>query len=334
MLTALQEAMAGHTTADLLPLLHHRFWEIRKAAAYALGRKPDLRQEAIRTALAAALVKEMDIYVLAELIPAVASAGAASATERLRTLLKHEQPFTRQAAIVALAQLRDRGAVPQLVAAAEDPDLQVSVAALGALARLGDAAGLPVLRRFAREKPPVRQAVAVQGLAMVGDAESIPYFRQLLRGGNDQLAVAAARALGQLRAEAAITDLIAAWESNRSGLRIAIEPALAQLDAKKVLRRLLALPGGPGEREQARRRLVATHFHRAEKELPDVKATLPAGTLPSLAGALTAAIPADDRHHAGRQVRPNQLRRIQQLDAWYFVQGDYGQEGHVFAVRR
>lgn len=93
--------------------------------------------------------------------------GDPKGTEEISALLLNgKQWTTRRHAAEALTQWGDARAVPALIRATKDKQLEIRVNAITALGRIGDARALPALRAARRDKNPA-QAAARIGFGMV-----------------------------------------------------------------------------------------------------------------------------------------------------------------------
>ncbi len=119
--------------------------------------------------------------------------GDPKGTEIIRTLLVNAKPWTtRRHAAQALTQWGDARAVPALIRATRDKQLEVRVEAITALGRIGDARALPALQTASRDKNPA-QATARIGFDMIVSDQ--PIFERVT------VAQAATKAIQRIRAK-------------------------------------------------------------------------------------------------------------------------------------
>jgi hypothetical protein len=119
-------------------------------------------------------------------IPARAAAAPASARDQLAKVLRSAKDYKQRiAAVIGLARLNDRRAVPALVEALRDPQGTVRGTAAGALGKLGDEGAAHALESLlARERDPFVVKSAQSALAaLLRDAA--PAARQPPRSSNE-----------------------------------------------------------------------------------------------------------------------------------------------------
>jgi HEAT repeat protein len=121
-----------------------------------------------------------------------------TAAAALRPLLSDPRGEVRLAAILSLAELHDRAALPPLIEALADPDRHVREAAAIALGRLGDAEGaLPALCRALREGSPEVRFQAAASIAELDPAGAVPHLLEALRDQDPEVRGSAAAGLGE-----------------------------------------------------------------------------------------------------------------------------------------
>jgi hypothetical protein len=186
-------------TDKLLPLLRHERWEVRRAAAEALGRRGDAAGDAIL----AAYRKESDAHVQGDQLVALARLGHAEVPALCGDALKHKQAWLRRQAIRAASLWKapnELAAHLLKVRAAEsglhDADLRVRRTAIELLPE--DAAPRVIIDALAAtvEDQPIWADVVARNQETVAE-----YRKQAFQWGNGLLlAVAARRADPELAA--------------------------------------------------------------------------------------------------------------------------------------
>lgn len=246
---------------DLAAALRPQAKDARAALAARLrDREPLVRQNAVRVlgllgegeagggadetilALASAL-DDRDPTVRIEAIRGVAAAGRgppvrACAGEAILRALEDKDRTVETAAIRALAELREKRAIPHL---------RGIVGPAGAAAARAQASGDPAGAVPGGDDD--RIAAAIEGLGLLGDRDAIPAIVPFLRSPSGGLAGAAADALGQLDAEEAVPDLVALLQREdmaalpkaiaalgRIGRPAALEPLKAFYRSRNIFR--------------------------------------------------------------------------------------------------
>jgi HEAT repeat protein len=194
--------------AVLAPLTADGAPEVRREAAWALGRQPANGPEA--TAALARALDDADAAVRTEAARALAVAGAdAAADARLIARLDDARPEVRWAAANALDARGVHGAadVPWLVKALRHSDSYVRGFAAWALGVAGPAAGeaAPALGDALRDPEPGVRALAVRALGNVGrsDASVVAALTDVVAHGAGEGRWRALRALAKLGPAAA-----------------------------------------------------------------------------------------------------------------------------------
>ena len=157
---ALRLWAASGQVEEALPVLTHalrsRSWDVRWAAAEALGEMGDLR--AVAPLLAA--LQDEDWRVRWAAAEALGRIGE-PAVEPLLAALQDEDEDVRRAAVEALGKIGDPGAVASLSAALQDKDWRVRQAAAEALGEMGDPRAAAPLSAALQDKDwRVRRAAA------------------------------------------------------------------------------------------------------------------------------------------------------------------------------
>jgi len=134
--------------------------------------------------------------------------GCVSEAARARKGLQSPDPDVRAQSAEKLGRLRDREAVPRLIALLEDSIPAVRFEAALALGRIGDQRAVEPLAQAAGQEPRDDIAVAeVKSLTDLGPAAIEPLLR-LTSAAKPFVRAMACRGLGQLRATKAVDPLI------------------------------------------------------------------------------------------------------------------------------
>ncbi len=144
---------------------------------------------------------------------AVLAAGDACKAE-LRKRIRSRDPADFAASAAALANLGERGAVPDLAAALKEKGDRALTAAW-ALGMIGDAAAVPPLAAALADRNPDLQKAAVRALVRIGPPVADEVARVWSRNPGPATERAAIRVLGEIRAPAAVPRLRAARAENR-----------------------------------------------------------------------------------------------------------------------
>ena len=157
-------------SGQLVPLLRHANWEVRRAAAEALGRVGDA---AAGDALLALLKTERDSHVFGDALLAVARLNHPQAAAAISTGFAHASAFVRLQSVNAAETLAKRvpsapapaSALELAAKAVRDPDLRVRQAGIGLFA-LVDAVGfVKAASTFSATSSPTERAAWIRALA-------------------------------------------------------------------------------------------------------------------------------------------------------------------------
>ncbi len=190
--------------------------------------------------LLAPLVDSPDAGVASASISALGKAGDASSATLLEgKLASPDFPDTRKGqVIVALGDLKDKNAVPALMAIAKntDEDKIRRVYAADALGRIGDPQAVPVLKAMFSENDALVRAYAASALSRFGLEEVFPMLMQGLKDDDWKVREQCAKAMaGRLTSSQASTALPAlafkAQYDPTPQVRNAAIQALASMDA-------------------------------------------------------------------------------------------------------
>jgi HEAT repeat protein len=132
--------------------------------------------------------KSPDSWISGEAVVELARRGDAAALRRLLVWVKSYGARTPDPEGCGLSQLqdvcqllaerKDRGAVPALVAGSQNPHTDVQRPVFGALAALGYSGAIDRVRRFAREGDALDRADAIRWLGLLKDRDSRNLLRQ------------------------------------------------------------------------------------------------------------------------------------------------------------
>ncbi len=138
----------------LISLLHDKDHEVRRSAAWALGRIKDRRaaQKLIRAA-------NWTFY-------AVHDPGPGTRSELLHALMVGSRA-TRTAAAVALGRLGDPYVVPELVEALNQDHTLVRLAVVWALGQIGDQQAIPYLSDALYDSDPAVRVIAAEAIEAI-----------------------------------------------------------------------------------------------------------------------------------------------------------------------
>ncbi len=122
-------------------------------------------------------------YELAKIL--IADPAALDETPALRGQVREifaspEAPEIRRYLALVLGHTGDREAVPQLLAALDDPDPETRIYALWALGAIGDPRGLPPLEAALADPDPGLRKTAAFALGELGLPEALPALRRAL----------------------------------------------------------------------------------------------------------------------------------------------------------
>ncbi len=172
------------------------------------------KMEALRNIEGLLNLLDPTVNVLYRRTAAKALAAIAPATavpEMASRLAAEPDRGVRQSMVRGLGRLGDDQALPVLIRALQDRDLQVCQEAALALSRFNSPAAFEALlaaltRKENREDWQIRR-FAAHALGKLGDRRAVPALIASLRDGNDLVPPAAAEALGELGDQQAVTAL-------------------------------------------------------------------------------------------------------------------------------
>lgn len=189
--------------------------------------------------------------VRAAAVKAVGMLGGRSASDRLRTLLKDEDPGVRALAAGALGDLEVREAALDIARLLDDPGDDVRYRAVRSLVRLRSPDCVPLLLEALDDAhAPVRMG-AVEALAACGAREAIPRLVRLLKEKPTDVVAVAATALGKLGAREHAPDLVPLLKSPEYSVRWWAGHALVEMGADEGLDAALVLLLDPANAARA-----------------------------------------------------------------------------------
>ncbi len=193
--------------AELLALLAHHSWSVRRGVVTALSRGDDQTLAELCRVLVESRTNEP---VIAGLVDAL-SAASASAEPLVRGLLKHENPAVLCDAIQILGRRQDAASTPRLIELTEHADDNVTLAAIEALGRIGGDAAVDRLIELAEGGNFFRVFPAIELLGRSREARALPALQRLLL--QPLYATEAARAVGRIGSLVGVAALVKAMES-------------------------------------------------------------------------------------------------------------------------
>ncbi len=194
-------------------------------------------------------------YELAKIL--IADPRALDETPQLRGQVRAifaspEAPEIRRYLALVLGHTGDREAVPQLLAALEDPDPETRIYALWALGAIGDPQALaPLAARLADPDPGLRKTAAF-ALGELGLPEALPALRRALDDPIADVRWNGALALARLGSDAGVGVLREMLDRGRVALVPGITPEQQEDAMVEAVKALAAVGGGDAEALLAR----------------------------------------------------------------------------------
>ena len=180
---------------------------------------------------------ELDTGIRPTIATAVRTLGAAAVPNLLRTLC-HSNWKMRRGAAWALAQIRDRAAVPGLIACLDDQDPLVVKEAIIGLGEIGDMVALhPIIERLQHRSWMVNQAAA-QVLAVFGEPAQ-PLLLDVLESGDSNARILALSALSTMDHPDVVRAILRTSYDVDIEVRAAAIQALQSFDKVDVIKRLM-----------------------------------------------------------------------------------------------
>ncbi len=193
--------------AELLELLAHKSWSVRRAVVTTLSGGDDPTLAELCRQLVASRTNEP---VVAGLVDAL-SVASPSAEPLVRALLNHENPAILCDAIQILGRRQDAASAEHLIELTDHTDDNVSLSAIEALGRIGGNAALDRLIGLAEGANFFRVFPAIELLGRSREARVLPALQRLLK--QPLYAIEAARAIGRIGSLAGVAALVKAMES-------------------------------------------------------------------------------------------------------------------------
>jgi HEAT repeat protein len=240
----------------LMEALKNWDWQVRWAAAWALGKIGDL--QAVPALMEA--LKDEDKDVRQTAAEALGKIGV-PAVPALMEALKDEDWRVRQAAARALGEIGDPQAlpaliqalkdeyvreaveealgkigvpaVPALIEALKDDDEDVRRAAAGALGEIGDPQAVPALIEALKDDDEYVRRAAVGALGKIGDLQAVPALLEALKDRDEYVRWAAVGALGEI-GMLAVSAVLEALKAEVWRVRLAVARALGEIGVPAV----------------------------------------------------------------------------------------------------
>jgi len=150
----------------LLDLLKHRDGNVRLNAARSL--KPFVESSMLKF-LWVAFENESDFEVQSAITGLIVKVDGSAVIQKFLELLKSGQNYTSQNLAEKALKTIGEEAVPFILRALEQPDLELKVNCARVLAHIGTGQAIPKLADMAQEKNRVVQIAAIEGLGKCGD---------------------------------------------------------------------------------------------------------------------------------------------------------------------
>ena len=193
--------------AQLLALLAHHSWGVRRAVVTTLSRgNPQTLAELCRLLLDS----RSNEPVIAGLVDAL-SLASASADPLVRALLNDERAPVLCDAIQIVGRRKDAASTARLIELTDHPDDNVALSAIEALGRIGGDAAVDRLIELAEGSNFFRVFPAIELLGRSRDVRALPSLQRLLK--QPLYASEAARAVGRIGSLAGVAALVQAMEA-------------------------------------------------------------------------------------------------------------------------
>jgi HEAT repeat protein len=193
--------------AELLALLAHHSWTVRRAVVTSLSRGDQQTLAELCRLLVEARTNEP---IIAGLVDAL-SAAPAAAVPLVRELLSHENPAILCDAIQILGRRQDAASTRHLVELTAHADDNVALSAIEALGRIGGDAAVDRLIELAEGDNFFRIFPAIELLGRSREARALPSLQRLLK--QPLYATEAARAIGRIGSLTGVAALVKAMET-------------------------------------------------------------------------------------------------------------------------
>lgn len=222
------ESQASSVVQGLVAALQDSIVAVRRAAAEALGQRPD--SDAV-VALSQALRRDADAGVRKAAARALGDIDDPRAIPALLDALRQDRDAeVRATAAWALGEIEDPSAIDGLAAALRDIDVEVRRAIATALGDIDNPRAAPHLTPLLRDtSADVRQAAA-EALGEIESPVSVEPLTAALRDREPTVRTAAAEALGNIEDARAAPALAAVLHDSSVAVRRAAAQALGDLD--------------------------------------------------------------------------------------------------------
>jgi HEAT repeat protein/energy-coupling factor transporter ATP-binding protein EcfA2 len=155
--------------------------------------------------------------------------------------LQSPEPLNRLNAAVAIGQLRDKEALPNLVEALADPNLDVQRKAIWALGQIHGVKAIPALLEiFSKSNDAMRESIS-EALLEIGGKDSILGVINALKSSYAHVRRKAVESLELIGNQEAASGLLIALEDSDIEIRSRVAEALSRIDLETVTLGLLAL---------------------------------------------------------------------------------------------
>jgi HEAT repeat protein len=183
-------------------------WRTRRQAADRILEEPG---DTLVTELIGRLrLEHRDPGLLNSLLPLLAS-GALETLKPLTELTTDADPEVRMYASQALGNLKDRRAIPALLALLRDSDVNVKYHAIESIAKLRASEAADALARIAESREFYLAFAALDALSAIGESRVAPRIVALLE--DDTIRPAAISTLAQLADDTIVPPLVAMFEN-------------------------------------------------------------------------------------------------------------------------
>jgi len=218
--------------------LHHKLFNVRSAAAKALG---ESRDEAAVPLLSGVLpdqdsmVKSFAVEALGEIGSQAPPAGRRAATDGLVQASKDPDGYIRGLAFKALGDMNDATFDPLFRQGMNDPDPGVRFLAAVGLAKRGDQKAVETVIQVLRNPRPENRAIAAGFLAGSKQPEILHALIQALGDSDAEVRAAAAASLGNSGDPNSLEPLIQRLQDEAPSVRVAAAEAVGGLKQPKSI---------------------------------------------------------------------------------------------------
>ncbi|MEG4013670.1 MULTISPECIES: HEAT repeat domain-containing protein, partial [unclassified Microcoleus] len=233
----LEEVRSDEAIPGLLKLVEDSDSDVRRSAAYALGKIGG--EKAIPELLK--LLEHSDSDVRRMVADALGKIRDVQAIPGLLKLLEHSDSDVSIIAAETLGKVRDKKAIPGLLKLLEHSDYYVSIIAAETLGKIGDVQAIPGLLKLVEASDSSVRSSAAGALGKIGDVQAIPGLLKLVEDSNSYVRSSAAGALGKIGDVQAIPGLLKLVEHSDSSVRSSAADALGQIGDIQAIPGLLKL---------------------------------------------------------------------------------------------